>query len=244
MRELIFKNHLNYTFVRRMLTWHLKFYLTGSGTPLSAGVYIIDSCNYRCRMCDIRMKENPAVYPRAAQERDIDALSRMGVVYYSISGGEPTLVKDLPERLAYAAKKIPYVHLVTNGSTMTQELARRLGGTGVKEISVSIDGTETFHNLSRGVDNAFAKAWNALTLLTAHAPGVQLVVNSLLTPYNIPDLRELRKRLDSDFPRVFHKYLPLSHHELFRTQDRRETELPGEPASREEIRQFIEEAWE
>jgi len=162
MKSLILKKHLNFKFIIRMVNWHLNYYFLGRGTPITAGVYINDVCNYHCIMCDIRMKESPVIYPREAQERDIDALSNMGVIYYSISGGEPTLVKDLPERLAYASKKLPYVHLVTNGSTMTADLAKRLGATGIQEISISLDGLESFHNQMRGVPNAFEKGWKAM----------------------------------------------------------------------------------
>jgi len=100
MKSLILKKHLSLRFVKRMVGWHLKYYFLGRGTPVSAWVYIIDVCNYKCLMFDIRMKDNPVIYPRKAQERDIDALSKMGLIYYSISGGEPTLVEDLPERLS------------------------------------------------------------------------------------------------------------------------------------------------
>jgi MoaA/NifB/PqqE/SkfB family radical SAM enzyme len=215
MRSLILKNHISLKFIKRILGWHLKYYLLGRGTPLSAGVYINDVCNYKCLMCNIRMKEHATVYPRKAQEKDIDALSKMGLIYYSISGGEPTLVKDLPERLAYAANKIPYVHLVTNGSTMTKDLARSLNETGIQEISISLDGLDEFHNMIRGVENSFNKAWNALKLLHQFAPRVEVVVNSILTPYNLDSLRGLRKKILETFPDIYSKYLPLTQHELF-----------------------------
>ena len=227
-----------------MIQWHFNYYLLGQGTPISAGVYIIDSCNYKCRMCDIRLKDNPAVYPREIQERDIDALSQLGVIYYSISGGEPTLVPDLPERLAYAAKKIPYVHLVTNGSTMTKGLAKRLGETGVSEISISIDGMEEFQNAVRGVSNAYDKAWNALGLLSEHAPNVKIVVNSVLSQSNLASLRELRTNLNKNFPKILRKYLPLTHHQLFLTAERKTTELPGKKALLRDLEIFIKEAIE
>ena len=225
-----------------MVQWHFNYYLRGLGTPLSAGVYIIDSCNYKCEMCDIRLKEKPVIYPREAQEKDIDALSELGVIYYSISGGEPTLVPDLPERLAYAAKKIPYVHLVTNGSTMTRDLAKKLGATGVREVSISIDGMDEFHNAVRGVKNAFPKAWNALTLLSEHAPNVQIVTNSVLSQNNVSSLRQLKSKLDAEFPQALRKFLPLTHHQLFLTSERESTKMPGEESSLEDLRQFIEEA--
>ena len=227
-----------------MVQWHFNYYLLGQGTPISAGVYIIDSCNYKCRMCDIRLKDNPAIYPRKIQERDIDALSQLGVIYYSISGGEPTLVPDLPERLAYAAKKIPYVHLVTNGSTMTKGLAKKLGETGVSEISISIDGMEEFQNAVRGVSNAYDKAWNALGLLSENAPNVKVVVNSILSQNNLASLRELRTSLNNEFPKILRKYLPLTHHQLFLTAEREMTELPGKKTSLGDLEKFIKEAIE
>lgn len=242
MLSLLLKNHLNLSFLQRMISWHFNYYFLGRGTPVSAGVYIIDSCNYKCEMCDIRLKDNPAIYPRDVQERDIDALSQLGVIYYSISGGEPTLVPDLPERLAYATKKIPYVHLVTNGSTMTSELAKKLGSTGVREISISIDGMEEFHNAVRGVKNAFPKAWNALALLSIHAPNVQVVINSVLSQNNVISLRQLRNELDKEFPQTLRKYLPLTHHQLFLTSERELTELPGDKSSLEDLQLFIKEA--
>ena len=242
MKNLILKNHLSFSFIKRMINWHWQYYLNGRGTPISAGAYIIDVCNYKCKMCDIRMKDHWTIYPREAQEKHIDALSQLGVIYYSISGGEPTLVPDLPERLAYAAERIPYVHLVTNGSTMTQELALKLGATGLKEISISLDGMEDFHNISRGVDNAFKKAWQALDLLSTYAPDVQIVVNSVLTLNNLESLRDLQTHLEAEFPQVYQKYLPLTFHELFLTEKRDSIEWPHEPASPGELKQFITEA--
>ena len=243
MKSLILKKHISLKFIKRVLGWHLNYYFFGRGTPLSAGVYINDVCNYKCLMCNIRMKEDATTYPYEDQKRDIDALSKIGLLYYSISGGEPTLVRDLPERLAYAANKIPYVHLVTNGSTMTKDLARRLGETGIQEISVSLDGLEEFHNTMRGVENSFEKAWNAIDLLHQYAPRIEVVINSILTPYNLDSLRSLRKKILETFPDIYSKYLPLTQHELFLNSDQKFV-VPGnrKPATFAQIKVFLEEA--
>ena len=68
MKSLIFKNHISFKFIKRILGWHLKYYLLGRGVPLSAGVYINDVCNYKCLMCNIRMKEHATVYPRKVRK--------------------------------------------------------------------------------------------------------------------------------------------------------------------------------
>ena len=209
--------------------------------PVIAGAYITDGCNCRCLMCTIWKNKTPSILPRNLQERSIDALARTGCYYYSVSGGEPTMVKDLPDRLAYASRKIPYVHLVTNGLTMTVDLARALGKSGIKEISISLDGTEDFHNAMRGLPNAFARAWNAVNLIKTHAPDLKLVVNSILTPYNLQSLKDLGKMLDS-LPHVYQKYLPLSIHEFFGVQNTSSLTFEGNPASAEDMEQFLKQA--
>ena len=241
MRKLIFDNHFNYDFIKRMIRWHIKYYFFGKGSPINAGVYITDACNSRCIMCDIWKTKNTSIYPRHEQEQAIDELSRVGCYYYSVSGGEPTLIKDLPDRLAYAARKIPYVHLVTNGLSMTAELARAIGSSGIKEISISIDGSEKLHNTLRGLPNAYDKTWSALDIILTYAPKIHVVVNSLLTPYSLDSLRALGDQL-SVFPHVHQKYLPLSYHELFRNENRKSLSFMWEAASASEIKKFLEDA--
>ncbi len=242
MLKLILQGHTKFKFLSAMLRWHARYYLRGRGWPVSAGVYLTDVCNSRCIMCDIWKNRDKHVYPRAAQERAVDALAKMGCYYYSISGGEPTLVEDLPGRLAYAAARIPYVHLVTNGFTMEESLARALAASGVKEISISIDGTEDFHNAVRGVDHAYRKAWRALELLRTHAPRVTVVINSLLTPFNLESLRTLSKRLGVFKEKVFHKLLPYSAHALFEKKDLNDFSIFGQGADPVEMDRFLEEA--
>ncbi len=241
MKSLIFKDHFNYKFINRIIRWHINYYLFDRGRPISAGAYITDFCNARCIMCNIWKNKKPSTYPRIYQEQAIDALAREGCYYYSIGGGEPTTVKDLPERLAYAAKKIPYVRLTTNGFSMTPELARSLNNSGIKEIGISIDGTDEYHNLVRGRSDAADKVWNSLELMSSHAPKVQIVINSVITPYNLEGLKEVGRRL-SKFPKVHQKYLPVTFHELFGTQDLNSLPIPLEAATQAEIEEFLNEA--
>jgi MoaA/NifB/PqqE/SkfB family radical SAM enzyme len=241
MKALIFKEHFNYAFLSRMVRWHINYYLFGRGRPVSAGVYITDVCNSRCIMCNVWKKEKPSTYPWIYQKRAIDALAEAGCFYYSISGGEPTTVKDLPERLSYAAKKIPYVRLTTNGLIMTPELARSLNGSGIKEIGISIDGSDEYHNLLRGRPDASEKVWKSLELICTYAPRIHIVINSVITPYNLEGLREVNRRLQK-FPRVYQKYLPLTFHEAFGTKDLKSLPINLEPATQTEIEKFLNEA--
>jgi MoaA/NifB/PqqE/SkfB family radical SAM enzyme len=192
-------------------------------------------------MCNIWKNKKTSIYPRKYQEQAIDALANAGCFYYAIGGGEPTTVKDLPERVAYAAKRIPYVRLTTNGLSMSPELARSLNDSGIKEIGLSIDGTDEYHNLVRGRTDAAEKVWNSLEIIYSHAPKIQVVINSVITPYNIKGLREVGKRL-SRYPKVRQKYLPVTFHELFGTQDLELLPIHLETATQDEIEAFLDEA--
>jgi len=241
MKSLIFENHFNYKFIKRVIRWHINYYFAGRGRPINAGAYITDVCNARCIMCNVWKRKKPLTCPRIYQEKAIDALARAGCFYYSIGGGEPTTVKDLPERLTYAAKKIPYVRLTTNGLSMTPELARSLNDSGIKEIGISIDGTDEYHNFVRGRPDAAGKVWNSLELIYSQAPKVQVVINSVITPYNLEGLREVGRRL-SKFPKVRQKFLPITFHELFGTQDLKSLPIHLQPATPAELEIFLDEA--
>ncbi|MCM8799294.1 MAG: radical SAM protein [Candidatus Omnitrophica bacterium] len=217
MIRLILKN-INYNFISKVINWHFNYYILYRGFPLQVGVYITERCNLKCLMCNIWKIKEPATYPFHYQKKMIDALARIGCIYYSISGGEPTLVEDLAERLSYACYKLPYVHLVTNGVNINKDLAKIIGQIGLKEISISLDGTEEYHNFLRGSKDAFGKAWQAIDLISTYAPKVTIVLNSLLSFYNIKGLRELNHRL-SKFPNIYLKYLPFSKHKLFINTD-------------------------
>lgn len=218
VKALILKKHFNLGLLRRLAGWHIRYYFRGRGSPVSFGALITNKCNCKCVMCNIWKNQQTTTLSLKAHLESIDALSTIGCYYHSVAGGEPTLVQDLITRLEYAAKKIPYVHFVTNGLTMTNVLAKQIAKSGIKEVSISIDGNETFHNFVRGRPDAYARAHNAFDLLRTYAPGVTLVINSILTRNNVAEIRVLNRELCRQ-PNVYQKLLPVSHHELLNNMD-------------------------
>jgi MoaA/NifB/PqqE/SkfB family radical SAM enzyme len=165
-------------------------------------------------MCNIWKIKDPVTYPWVYQKKMVDALADIGCVYYSISGGEPTLVEDLLYRLDYICKKIDYVHLVTNGINIDKNFCKEINKSGLSEISISLDGSKEYHDFLRRKDGAFEKAYNAIELILTYAPKVTIVINSLLSFYNLEGLKKLKTYLIK-LPKVYIKYLPFSEHKLF-----------------------------
>ena len=93
------------------------------------------------------------------------------------------MVDYLFDLLRYAHQRgIAYIHLVTNGYLLDAACARALAQTGINEVSVSIDGEAAIHDQRRGTAGAYARAVEAVEHLRAHAPGIQVVLNTILFP--------------------------------------------------------------
>jgi MoaA/NifB/PqqE/SkfB family radical SAM enzyme len=191
-------------------------------------------------MCNIWKNKPGHILPYEIQRAHAEALGRLGCYYYTVTGGEPTLVPDLVERLGYAASMIPYVRLVSNGLALTSDLARSLGKARIKEITISIDGWEDFHDVTRGIRGAFSKAWSALEAMRRHAPDVAVVVNSVFTPYSLPGLRVLLRNLRS-IRGIHYKLVPLQFHEFYGNPELGDLDLPFERASQQEMESFLDE---
>ncbi|RKX99266.1 MAG: hypothetical protein DRP55_07535 [Spirochaetes bacterium] len=178
--------------------WHIKYYLKKESFPLIAGIFTTSRCNMKCTMCTIwRNKKKEDITFKELKEF-VDTVTP-GLCYLSFSGGEPLLLKDIFKMIKYASDKIPYIHLVTNGSLITKQVARKLSDNGLSEISISIDGEEKFHEYIRGIKGSYKKAINALELMLKYAPNVKIVLNTVLFPaypeqvYNVLKIAEKYK---------------------------------------------------
>lgn len=198
---------------RSVARWYLGRWLRGAAGPLSAGCYLTNRCNLRCRMCNYWRSGSPQTIPPDIYRRTVDDLSRMRNYYFSVTGGEPFLLGDILDRLAYAAERLPYVHAVTNGWLMDASLARAIGGSGLREISVSVDGFRRFHDGLRGRDGSFDRAMNAVELLKTHAPNVYIVTNTVITAENLAEILPLIDELGK--MGVYSKLQPLNRHPAF-----------------------------
>ncbi|MFH1379692.1 MAG: radical SAM protein [bacterium] len=186
MKSAIFKQKKNMpSLLWRCLCWHLRYFCTKKPCPLSCGMYITSACNLKCSFCNIWRKSNNRIIDFTQAKKMVDSLSELNCYYVSITGGEPLLVPHIFDLLAYAKKsRLKYVHMVTNGFLLDQEKARRLGKTGIDEVSISIDGSEQIHDTNRGVSGAYKRAVQAVTYLQEEAPRIQIVLNTVFFPDN------------------------------------------------------------
>lgn len=209
MKIIAFKLPL-WLLARSMFRWYRKRWINGAAGPISAGCYVTNRCNLRCRMCNYWRCGTPQDIPLELYKRVVEDLAGMGNYYFSVTGGEPFLLDDIIERLSYAAKRLPYVHAVTNGWLMDASLARAINRTGIREISVSVDGFQRFHDYLRGRQGSFDRAMNAIDLLKTYAPKVFIVTNTVIAAENLADILPLMDVFER--MGVYSKLQPINRH--------------------------------
>jgi cyclic pyranopterin phosphate synthase len=107
-------------------------------------VSVTDRCNYRCTYC---MPEDGVAHVDRAEVLSFEEIcalvrcfARMGVTRVRLTGGEPTVRRDLVDlvRLLRAIPTLRDLALSTNGHLLA-ELARPLREAGVDRLNVSVD---------------------------------------------------------------------------------------------------------
>ena len=113
-----------------------------------------------------------------------------------ISGGEPTMRKDLPE-IGRQIKKRGYPWgMVTNGVAMTPALFRELREAGLRSLAISLDGLEEDHKWLRNSPLAFEGACRTIKLAAAEKRFTWDVV-TCVTRRSIGHLDQIRELLVS-----------------------------------------------
>lgn len=120
--------------------------------------------------------------------RLVDDLADAGTQVLTIYGGDPLLRPDWREIVKAAADKDIAVTVMSNGSTVTAEVARDLAESGVASVTIGIDSHRAdVHDQCRQLPGLFAKAVGAVHRLTS--AGVRVVIGFRPTRLNAGDLR-------------------------------------------------------
>lgn len=120
---------------------------------------LTDRCNLRCAYC---MPEHPQWLPRS-ELLTLEELAelarlfveRLGITHVRLTGGEPTLRRDLPQLVAalqrLRASGLQRLSMTTNATRLT-ELAAPLRAAGLDDLNISIDARDPvrFEQLTRG----------------------------------------------------------------------------------------------
>lgn len=177
-------------YVPRLISWNMTF-----------------RCNLRCPHCYIDARESEGKGELNTNEGKmlIDQIAEVSKPILILSGGEPLLRKDVFELARYAAEKRLVVALGTNGTLITDSVARELKASGVKAVAVSIDSSVPHrHDAFRGVHGTWKRAWEGIKACIRNDIYVQ--VNTTVTQQNYDEIDSIMLLAEKYGASAFHLF--------------------------------------
>lgn len=159
-----------------------------AGAAYSAMVEIADRCNEACVHC-YQVQGQKGELDTEHWKRIFGELAEMGILFLTITGGEPTLRKDFLELVAHARQLRFAVKIYSNALNITPSMAAELGRLAVQEVQISLYSYQPeVHDGVTRVPGSFEKVVSATRALRAN--GVKVLLKSPLLQQNSATFRE------------------------------------------------------
>ncbi len=164
------------------------FILPFNSLPVLSEIAVTYRCNLACRFCYAACgcRKDPSADELPAA--DIKRLLKIIAVEaqaqsVSFTGGEPCLRPELPELVAEAKELGLWANLITNGTLVTEELARALKAAGLDSAQVSLEGgTAELHDAITARPGSFTDAVRGIKNLKA--AGIRVHTNTTVSALN------------------------------------------------------------
>lgn len=160
------------------------------GNPWRVVVDLNEACNLQCSYCHIdalfgKEARNSRTLPPDLVGTLLHDADEMKVFDVTLTGGEITIMPNLMEYLKKVNDlEFTSVQMITNGTRLSEGMARELKDAGIRRISVSIDGPEGSNDEARG-ERVWRRAWKGVE--NAVSAGLDVNVISVLGKHNIDD---------------------------------------------------------
>ncbi|MFH0984777.1 MAG: radical SAM protein [Candidatus Omnitrophota bacterium] len=154
-------------------------------------ISVTNRCNLRCSMCQI---------PAGGRQTELSGEEMQRLVADAVhfcprsivfSGGEPLLREDIFDLIAFVNRHRINTCLASNGTLLTEEVARKLVAAGIGVVNISVEGDEATHDALRGKGN-YVKAVEALKNLSKH--NIETTIATIVSRQNyeaLPKVMEL-----------------------------------------------------
>jgi cytosylglucuronate decarboxylase len=156
-------------------------------------IRILEACNADCYMCGFRLSKDRYRFAASDLERLLEAVSGEGIRYIRLTGGEPTVHREIVELIRIIRAHGLESSIITNGGAPATKL-HSLIAAGLSQLIVSIDGaTAAMHDSIRGWQGLFDRAFQSLEEATA--AGIATRVNTVCGPNNFRQMPRLQDQL-------------------------------------------------
>jgi len=165
------------------------------GKPITVSFEITYNCNANCEHCDLGAYVEE---PRLAPEEFAKWIPKLKPAVAQISGGEPTLRKDLVEIIRAMREKdpVPVFIITTNVQILDEKRYLALKEAGVDQFSLSLDYPDERQNTFRHLKKNFEHISELVPTLAGHGNN-DLILACVVQSDNfrdLPRIAELAKK--------------------------------------------------
>lgn len=156
-------------------------------------------CNAYCEFCgsrcgDVRSEEVSGEEVLETFRRVAEAFGTEEIMI-NVTGGEPLLRKDLFEVMGEAADLGFLWGMVTNGALITEDVIAAMKRSGMKTISISLDGLAETHNRLRKIPDGFEKVRRAVQMLSEAGFLDCIQITTVVNRKNITEIEDLYQEI-------------------------------------------------
>jgi len=131
-----------------------------------------------------------------AGEAFIRDLAEFGVPVILFSGGEPLLREDLFELADFAREQGIRIALSTNGTLITDEVAKKISNVGFAEVGISLDGVGSNNDRFRGKNGAYQVALEGIR--NCVALGLRVSLRLTITRFNYQEIPAILRLIEDE----------------------------------------------
>ncbi len=149
-------------------------------------------CNLACKHCRAVAEDHPYEneLDTEASFKLLEQIKEVGDPIIILTGGEPLLRDDIFDIAAHGTKLGLRMVMAPNGTLITKDIAEKMKSSGIKRISVSLDGsTSESHDNFRGLENAFNNSIRGIEI--AKNAGIEFQINTTITKTNLDEIPKI-----------------------------------------------------
>ena len=165
-------------------------------------------CPLQCPYCSnpTELETASAELETATWQRVFREAAALGVLQLHLSGGEPTVRRDLEDLVETAAEEGLYTNLITSAVLLDEARIADLKAAGLNHVQISIQGAEAkLADRIANFDGAHAKKMQVAEWV--RAAGLPLTINAVMHRHNIeqlPAILDMAVEKDADRLEVAH----------------------------------------
>jgi len=157
---------------------------------------VTNKCMLKCRMCykwqnDIVEEESPSIEQYKTFIAGLRGLVDEGFRIH-FGGGEALLFEGALDLIKFSVKKGFSTNIASNGWLIDEDMAKRIGDSGLNEINLSLDSlNEATHDYLRGVKGVYRRVIRAIKNLNKYSKNTKIAISSVIYDWNLDELPPL-----------------------------------------------------